>query len=114
MEYQKEEYVSCDHLFKMKFKVGKIVKCTEVNQSSRLLCFQVEVGNKTCQILCGLKGYYETEEVIGKKVMVLENVKTARIAGMKSEGMLMVAEDREGNVSFMIPDRDMEAGVEIF
>lgn len=113
MEYQKEEYVTCDHLIKMKFRVGKIVKCTEVNQSNRLLCFQVEVGNKTCQILSGLKGYYETEEVIGKKVMVLENVKTIRLAGMKSEGMLMVAEDREGKLALMVPDRDMEAGVEI-
>ncbi|MFT4007615.1 MAG: hypothetical protein QM683_19105 [Lacrimispora sp.] len=113
MEYQNEEYVTCDHLIKMKFKVGKIVKCTEVNQSNRLLCFQVEVGNKTCQILSSLKGYYETEEVIGKKVMVLENVKTTRLAGMKSEGMLMVAEDREGKLALMVPDRDMEAGVEI-
>jgi len=113
MEYQKEEYVTCDHLIKMKFKIGKIVKCTEVTQSNRLLCFQVEIGNKICQILSGLKGYYKTEEVIGKKVMVLENVKTTRLAGMKSEGMLMVAEDRAGKLALMVPDRDMETGVEI-
>lgn len=113
MENKEEEYVTYDHLIKMKFKVGKIVKCTEVSQSRRLLCFQVEVGNKTRQILSGLKGYYSPHEVIGKKVMVLENVKTTKIAGMRSEGMLMVAEDRGGKLVFMVPDRDVEAGVEI-
>jgi methionyl-tRNA synthetase len=113
MEYKKEEYVTCEHLMKMKFKIGKIVKCTEVIRSNRLLCFQVEIGNKRCQILSGLKGYYKPEEVIGKKVMVLENVKTTRMAGMKSEGMLMVADGRNGKLALMVPDRDMETGVEI-
>jgi len=111
MEYQKEEYVTCDHLIKMKFKVGKIVKCTEVNQSNRLLCFQVEVGDKTCQILSGLKGYYEAEEVIGKKVMVLENVKTTRNNKMMA---FLTLEDLVGSVEVIVFPKDYESKRELF
>lgn len=113
MEYKENEYVTYDNLMKMKFKVGKIVACTEVDHSHRLLCFQVEVGDKMRQILSGIKEYYKTDEVIGKKVLILDNLKTMKMAGLKSEGILMLAEDLNGKLSLMIPDRDVEPGVEV-
>lgn len=113
MEYSNGEYVTYESLLKMKFKVGKIMECTEVNNSHKLLCLQIDIGNERRQILSGIKGFYKVDEIIGKKVMILDNVKTIRMAGRKSEGILLLAEDRNGNLSLMIPDRDVEAGVEI-
>lgn len=113
MNYGNDEYVTYENLIKMKFKVGKVIECTEVNNSHKLLCLQIDTGNEKRQILSGIKGFYKADEVIGKKVMILDNVKAIRMAGRKSEGILLLAEDRNGNLSLMIPDRDVEAGVEI-
>ncbi len=113
MNYGKDNSVTYDYLLRLKFKIGKIVDCREVSHSNRLLCVQVEVGDKRRQILSGIRQYYNAEEVIGKKVMVLDNVKAVKMSGLMSEGLLMLAEDRTGKLSFMVPDRDMESGVEI-
>lgn len=113
MQYNDNEYVTYDNLIKMKFKVGKIVACTEVDHSHKLLCFQVDVGNEQRQILSGIREFYKADEVIGKKVMILDNVKSMKMAGLKSEGLLMLAEDRNGDLSLMVPDREVESGVEI-
>jgi len=113
MEYKDSDYVTFNHLIKMKFKVGKIVECTEVNHSNKLLCCQIDVGNEKRQILSGIKGFYKADEIIGKKVMILDNVKSMKMAGLKSEGLLLLAEDRNGDLSLMVPDRDVETGGEI-
>lgn len=98
---------------KCEFRVGEIVKCEEVPKSKKLLCSQVQVGDKTVQILSGIKAYYKAEEMVGKKVMVLLNLKPATLAGMISEGMLLCAEDAEGNLALMTPEKDLHAGSEI-
>ena len=97
----------------MQFQVGEIIKCEEVPKSKKLLCSQVRIGSQTKQIVSGIKKYYSAEEMVGKKVMVLVNLKPAKLAGVLSEGMLLCAEDAEGNLSLMTPEKDMPAGAEI-
>ena len=98
---------------KCEFRVGEIVECAEVPKSKKLLCSQVKVGDKTVQILSGIKAYYSPEEMVGKKVMVLLNLKPVTMAGLQSEGMILCAEDAEGNLSLMTPEKDFHAGSEI-
>ena len=98
---------------KMQFQVGEIISCEPVKKSKKLLCFQVKVGSQTRQIVSGIKAYYKPEDTIGMKVMVLTNLKPAKLAGMMSEGMLLCAEDAEGNVCLMTPEKAMPAGAEI-
>ena len=95
---------------KCQFVVGEIVKCEEVPKSKKLLCSQVKIGNQTKQILSGIKAYYSAGEMVGKKVMVLLNLKPAKLAGMVSEGMLLCAEDEEGHVVLMSPEKDIPSG----
>ena len=95
---------------KLQFRVGKIIKCEAVPKSKKLLCSQVKIGSEVKQIVSGIKAYYSPEEMVGKKVMVLCNLKPATLAGVKSEGMLLCAEDADGNLSLMVPEKDMPAG----
>ena len=98
---------------KCEFRVGEIMECAEVPKSKKLLCSQVKVGDKTVQILSGIKSHYSPEEMVGKKVMVLLNLKPVTMAGLQSEGMILCAEDSEGNLSLMTPEKDFHAGSEI-
>ena len=98
---------------KLQFRVGKIIACEEVPKSKKLLCSQVKIGSEVKQIVSGIKQHYSAEEMVGKKVFVLTNLKPAKLAGVLSEGMLLCAEDAEGKLSLMVPERDMPAGAEI-
>ena len=108
-----KEQISYDDFAKCQFVVGEIVKCEEVPKSKKLLCSQVKIGDTTKQILSGIKAWYSPEQMVGKKVMVLLNLKPAKMAGLDSEGMLLCAEDSEGNVVLMTPETDVESGSEI-
>ena len=98
---------------KMQFQVGEIIACEEVPKSKKLLCSQVKIGSQVKQIVSGIKQYYSPQEMVGKKVMVLVNLKPAKLAGVVSEGMLLCAEDAEGNLALMVPEKEMPAGAEI-
>ena len=97
----------------MQFQVGEIIACEAVKKSKKLLCSQVKVGSQVKQIVSGIKAHYTPEEMVGKKVMVLVNLKPAKLAGVLSEGMLLCAEDAEGNLALMTPEKAMPAGAEI-
>lgn len=97
----------------MQFQVGEIIACEEVKKSKKLLCSQVKIGSQVKQIISGIKAYYTPEEMVGKKVMVLVNLKPAKLAGVLSEGMLLCAEDENGNLALMTPEKEMPAGAEI-
>ena len=97
----------------MQFQVGEIIACEAVKKSKKLLCSQVKVGSQVKQIVSGIKAHYTPEEMVGKKVMVLVNLKPAKLAGVLSEGMLLCAEDAEGNLALMTPEKEMPAGAEI-
>ena len=105
--------ISYDDFMKMQFQVGEIIKCEEVPKSKKLLCSQVKIGSQVKQIVSGIKAHYTPEEMVGKKVMVLVNLKPAKLAGVLSEGMLLCAEDADGNLSLMVPEKEMPAGAEI-
>ncbi len=105
--------ITYDDFAKLQFQVGEIVRCEEVPKSKKLLCSQVRIGSQTRQIISGIKAYYSAEEMVGKKVMVVTNLKPARLAGMLSEGMLLCAEDAKGNLALLTPEKDMPAGAEI-
>ena len=98
---------------KMQFQVGEIISCEAVKKSKKLLCSQVEIGSQVKQIVSGIKAHYTPEEMVGKKVMVLVNLKPAKLAGVLSEGMLLCAEDADGNLALMTPEKKMPAGAEI-
>ncbi len=105
--------ISFEDFGKMQFQVGEIVACEEVPKSKKLLCSKVKVGSEIRQIVSGIKKYYSAEEMVGKKVMVLVNLKPAKLAGVLSEGMILCAEDAEGKLALMTPEKDMPAGAEI-
>lgn len=105
--------ITFDDFGKMQFQVGEIIACEEVKKSRKLLCSQVKIGSQVKQIVSGIKGHYTAEEMVGKKVMVLVNLKPAKLAGVLSEGMLLCAEDAEGNLALMTPEKSMPAGAEI-
>ena len=105
--------ITFDDFGKMQFQVGEIIACEEVKKSRKLLCSQVKIGSQVKQIVSGIKGHYTAEEMGGKKVMVLVNLKPAKLAGVLSEGMLLCAEDAEGNLALMTPEKSMPAGAEI-
>ena len=98
---------------KLQFQVGEIIACEEVPKSKKLLCSQVRVGSQVKQIVSGIKAHYSAKEMVGKKVMVVVNLKPAKLAGVLSEGMLLCAEDADGNLSLMTPEKPMPAGAEI-
>ena len=105
--------ITYDDFAKLQFQIGEIVKCEAVPKSKKLLCSQVKIGTKTRQIVSGIKAHYSPEEMVGKKVMVVTNLKPAKLAGVISEGMILCAEDAEGNLSLMVPEKKMPAGAEI-
>jgi len=105
--------ITFDDFEKLQFQVGEIIACEEVKKSKKLLCSQVRIGSQVKQIVSGIKAHYTAEEMVGKKVMVLVNLKPATLAGVKSEGMLLCAEDAEGKLALMTPEKDMPAGAEI-
>ncbi len=113
VDVEPKEEITFEDFGKMQFQVGEIISCEPVKKSKKLLCFQVKVGSQVRQIVSGIKAYYKPEDTIGMKVMVLTNLKPAKLAGMMSEGMLLCAEDAEGNVCLMTPEKAMPAGAEI-
>ncbi len=113
IDIEPKEEITFDDFAKMQFQVGEIIKCEEVPKSRKLLCSQVRIGSQVKQIVSGIKQHYSAEEMVGKKVMVLVNLKPAKLAGVLSEGMLLCAEDAEGNLALLTPEKDMPAGAEI-
>ena len=105
--------ITYDDFAKLQFQVGEIIACEAVKKSKKLLCSQVKIGSQVRQIVSGIKAHYTPEEMVGKKVMVVTNLKPAKLAGVMSEGMLLCAEDAEGNLSLMIPEKEMPSGAEI-
>lgn len=105
--------IEYDDFMKMQFQVGEIIACEEVKKSKKLLCSQVKIGSQVKQIISGIKAHYTAEEMVGKKVMVLVNLKPAKLAGVLSEGMLLCAEDENGELALMIPEKKMPSGAEI-
>ena len=105
--------ITFDDFEKLQFQVGKIISCEEVKKSKKLLCSQVQIGSQVRQIVSGIKAHYSAEEMVGKKVMVVTNLKPAKLAGILSEGMILCAEDADGNLSLMVPEKEMPAGAEI-
>ena len=105
--------ISYDDFMKMQFQVGEIIACEEVPKSKKLLCSQVRIGSQVKQIVSGIKKHYSAEEMVGKKAMVLVNLKPAKLAGVLSEGMLLCAEDENGELSLMVPEKEMPNGAEI-
>ncbi|EGD49415.1 methionyl-tRNA synthetase [Ruminiclostridium papyrosolvens DSM 2782] len=113
IEVAAKEEISYDDFTKMQFQVGEIVECAEVPKSKKLLCSQVKVGGQIRQIVSGIKKHYTPEQMVGKKVMVLVNLKPVKLAGVLSEGMLLCAEDENGELALMVPEKPMPAGAEI-
>ena len=105
--------ITYDDFMSMQFQVGEVIKCEEVPKSKKLLCSQVKIGSQVRQIVSGIKAWYTPEQMVGKKVMVLVNLKPAKLAGVMSEGMILCAEDADGNVVLMTPEKDVPAGAEI-
>ncbi len=108
-----KEEITFEEFGKMQFQVGEIISCEAVKKSKKLLCSQVKIGSQVKQIVSGIKAHYTPEEMVGKKVMVLVNLKPAKLAGVLSEGMLLCAEDENGELSLMVPEKKMPSGAEI-
>ena len=113
IDIEPKEEITFDDWMKLQFQVGEIIACEEVKKSKKLLCSQVKIGSQVKQIVSGIKQHYSAEEMVGKKVMVLVNLKPAKLAGILSEGMLLCAEDADGNLALMTPEKPMPAGAEI-
>ena len=113
IEIEAKPEITFDDFMKMQFQVGEIIACEEVKKSKKLLCSQVKIGSQVKQIVSGIKSNYKPEDMVGKKVMVLVNLKPAKLAGVLSEGMLLCAEDENGTLALMTPDKEMPAGAEI-
>ena len=113
IDIEPKEEITFDQFEKLQFQVGEIIACEEVPKSRKLLCSKVRIGSEVKQIVSGIKQHYSAEEMVGKKVMVLVNLKPAKLAGVVSEGMLLCAEDEEGNLALLTPEKDMPAGAEI-
>jgi methionyl-tRNA synthetase len=113
IDIEPKDEIEYDDFGKMQFQVGEIISCKAVPKSKKLLCSQVKIGSQVKQIVSGIKAYYTPEEMVGKKVMVLVNLKPAKLAGVLSEGMLLCAEDADGNLALMTPEKPMPAGAEI-
>ena len=113
IDIERKPEITYDDFAKLQFQVGEIIACEEVKKSRKLLCSQVRIGSEVKQIVSGIKSNYSAEEMVGKKVMVLVNLKPAKLAGIVSEGMLLCAEDAEGNLALVAPEKEMPAGAEI-
>ena len=113
IDIEPKEEITYDLFDRMQFQVGEIIACEEVPKSKKLLCSKVRIGSQVKQIVSGIKQHYSAKEMVGKKVMVLVNLKPATLAGVLSEGMLLCAEDNDGNLALLTPEKDMPAGAEI-
>ena len=113
IDIEPKEEITFEEFGKMQFQVGEIISCEAVKKSKKLLCSQVKIGSQVKQIVSGIKAHYTPEEMVGKKVMVLVNLKPAKLAGVLSEGMLLCAEDENGELSLMVPEKEMPSGAEI-
>lgn len=113
IDIESKAEITYDDFAKLQFQVGEIIACEEVKKSKKILCSQVRIGSQVKQIVSGIKAHYTPEQMVGKKVMVVVNLKPAKLAGILSEGMLLCAEDEQGNLALMVPDKDMPAGAEI-
>ena len=113
IDIEPKEEISYDDFMKMQFQVGEIIACEEVKKSKKLLCSQVRIGSQVKQIVSGIKSNYSAQDMVGRKVMVLVNLKPAKLAGVLSEGMILCAEDGDGNLSLMVPEKEMPSGAEI-
>ena len=113
IDIEAKSEITFDDFEKLQFQVGEIIACEEVKKSRKLLCSQVKIGSQVRQIVSGIKAHYSAEEMVGKKVMVVTNLKPAKLAGILSEGMILCAEDADGNLSLMVPEKEMPAGAEI-
>ena len=113
IDLEPKEEITYDLFAKMQFQVGEIIACEEVPKSKKLLCSKVKIGSQVKQIVSGIKAHYSPQEMVGKKVMVLVNLKPAKLAGVLSEGMLLCAEDEEGKLALVVPEKEMPAGAEI-
>jgi len=113
IDIEAKEEITFDDFMKLQFQVGEIIACEAVPKSKKLLCSQVKIGSQVKQIVSGIRSNYSPEEMVGKKVMVLVNLKPAKLAGVLSEGMLLCAEDAEGNLALMTPEKNMPSGAEI-
>ena len=113
IDIEPKEEIAYDDFAKLQFQVGEIIACEAVPKSKKLLCSQVKIGSQVKQIVSGIKAHYSPEEMVGKKVMVLVNLKPAKLAGVLSEGMLLCAEDAEGRLALVAPEKEMPAGAEI-
>ena len=113
IDIEPKDEITFEEFGKMQFQVGEIISCEAVKKSKKLLCSQVKIGSQVKQIVSGIKAHYTPEEMVGKKVMVLVNLKPAKLAGVLSEGMLLFAEDENGELSLMVPEKKMPSGAEI-
>ncbi len=113
IDIEAKSEINFDDFEKLQFQVGEIIACEAVKKSRKLLCSQVKIGSRVRQIVSGIKAHYSPEEMVGKKVMVVTNLKPAKLAGIMSEGMILCAEDAEGNLALVVPEKDMPAGAEI-
>ena len=113
IDLEPKEEITYEDFAKLQFQVGEVISCEEVKKSRKLLCLQVKIGSRVRQILSGIKSSYKPADMVGKKVVVVTNLKPAKLAGMDSEGMILCAEDGEGNLSLVVPERDMPAGAEV-
>ena len=112
-EVEKKPEVSIDDFAKLQIRVGEVISCEAVKKSRKLLCSQVKIGSETRQILSGIKQWYSPEEMVGKKVLVITNLKPAKLAGMMSEGMILCAEDAQGRLSLVRPEGEVDCGAEV-
>ena len=113
IDIEEKEEITFEDFEKLQFQVGEIISCEAVPKSKKLLCSQVKIGSKIKQIVSGIHKFYTPEEMVGKKVMVLVNLKPAKLAGVLSEGMLLCAEDENGDLALMTPEKKMPSGAEI-
>ena len=113
IDLEPKEEITFEQFGAMQFQVGEIIACEAVKKSKKLLCSQVKIGSQVKQIVSGIKSNYKPEDMVGKKVMVLVNLKPAKLAGIVSEGMILCAEGFDGELALMTPDKDMPAGAEI-
>ena len=113
IDIEPKDEITYEDFAKMQFQVGEIIACEEVPKSKKLLCSQVRIGSQVKQIVSGIKAHYSAAEMVGKKVMVLVNLKPAKLAGVVSEGMLLCAEDEKGELALMVPEKKMPSGAEI-
>ncbi len=113
VDLEKKPEITYEDFEKLQFQIGEIIKCEEVKKSKKLLCSQVKIGSEVRQIVSGIKAWYKPEEMVGKKVMVVTNLKPAKLAGLISEGMILCAGDDEDNLALMVPEKDMKPGSEV-